>query len=733
MRENQQEDIFLPCDDRLVAVNVGPDPTYGSLVYDTNKNNEYDGERSAWLQSAFRVIKRPLGAANAIGFQLYFTGNGETKGGFFVDTGDGSSTQPDAPGTTTASGGSGMVATGSVGSAYATIWNKQPTTYTTTNQGASGGIIIGQGSYNDGGPFHVGNKNDKHKNGIDADGNPINSLHIDTEANFYRNQAQDGPLRFENDYQKGQDAPIVVPVHLGWTGQDWAWWSTSYFYNPDPTPNRPTPYYPYYPYNPLNPTVPTTGNPTVPTVGRPTTRTPTISVPTTGAVNPTFSGGVAGGGSVTNPYFGGGGGGAPVVTGGTDGGSTGTNGGDTTGGGLTKGGGDNTAGGTPQPGDIIGYTDDGIPIRQPPSYNPKSNPPTGPNPPGNGGQPSGGNPTPTGPAIPHIPPDIPIYVLPDLPVISDVINGNIQSGGPLMNMISSTGAVVSQGTQYAGQNYNPNAATGGLFNSALASGSAASAVNKSNNSDPLCGAASSFAAQGGNIAPSPAPSTSPTPPSPSPTPSPTPSPAPSTTTGGKGDPYVYTQTPRDTTDTGKQRSRYKRGTASGGICYHPSETDLRDIPVGLVPQNTSLSTTTVTVGPNAYFAAGVPELVNGSIKSGYRWGVDTTTGDLVFYSISFSQPPIEAIRFCNAGQVIRWRSTENFYGELSHANTGNQRYSFPDTTGTVLVNTLVAADGATSLVLNGHTGGSGPTSTTMKAWLKMRGMDGLDYLIAGYQ
>jgi hypothetical protein len=160
---------------------------------------------------------------------------------------------------------------------------------------------------------------------------------------------------------------------------------------------------------------------------------------------------------------------------------------------------------------------------------------------------------------------------------------------------------------------------------------------------------------------------------------------------------------------------------------------LRDIPVGLVPQNTSLSTTTVTVGPNAYFAAGVPELVNGSIKSGYRWGVDTTTGDLVFYSISFSQPPIEAIRFCNAGQVIRWRSTENFYGELSHANTGNQRYSFPDTTGTVLVNTLVAADGATSLVLNGHTGGSGPTSTTMKAWLKMRGMDGLDYLIAGYQ
>jgi hypothetical protein len=147
-----------------------------------------------------------------------------------------------------------------------------------------------------------------------------------------------------------------------------------------------------------------------------------------------------------------------------------------------------------------------------------------------------------------------------------------------------------------------------------------------------------------------------------------------------------------------------------------------------------MSTTTITVGPNAYFAAGVPELANGSIKSGFRWGADTTTGDLVFYSISFSQAPIEMMRLCNAGQVIRWKSTESAYGELSHANTGNQRYSFPDTTGLVFVNTLVGADnGAGTLVTNGHTGGSGPVGAGIKAWLRMRAQDGLDYFVAGYQ
>lgn len=741
MRENQQEDIFLPCDDRLVAVNVGPDYHYGSLVYDTNQNNEFDADRSAWLQSAFRVLKRPLGGPNAIGFQLYFSGNGETKGGWFVDIGDGSSTKPNVATGSTASAGSGMVATGTVGSSNARIaTGNAPVTYTTTNPGASGGVIIGQGSYNDGGPFHVGNKADKHVNGFDADGNPINSLHIDTGANFYKNQAEDGPLRFEDTYQSGQDAPVVVPVHLGWTGQDWAWWSTSYFYNPDPTP-KPNPYpYPYpYPYGDPVPTpgptptpTPTPYNPNpnpypwVPTGGTPTPGGPTWGP---GVGNPGYVP-VSTGGPVT-PSWGGGGGGDP-------GGGNVPTGGDISQGGVTGGGTTGTgAGGTPQPGDVIGYTDDGIPIRQPPNppgYNPQ---PPSPSPDGGGGGGGGGGQPPapqppTGPSTPHIPPDIPVYVLPNLPVVQDVI-GSISTTGGTMNTIASTGAIVSQAMQFAAQNYGNGDTSGNLFNNPVASPSGSAAANKNSNSDPACGGMSSFAAQGGTTPSSPAPSPSPTPPSPSPAPSPTPSPAPASTGGGEGDPWDYTQAPRDTTDGSKQKSKYKRGTASGGICFHPSETDLRDIPAGLVPPNTSMSTTTVTVGPNAYFAAGVPELANGGIKSGYRWGVDSATGDLVFYSISFSQPPLEAVRFCNTGQVIRWRSTENVYGELSHANTGNQRYSFPDVTGYVGIISAVVADGGGTLVTNGHTGGSGPASAAIAKWIKIRASDGADYFIEGYQ
>jgi len=63
--EKEQEDLFFPCDPRLVAVNVNGDPELASTVWDLNSNNEYDRERCARLHSAFRVIKRPLGVSNA--------------------------------------------------------------------------------------------------------------------------------------------------------------------------------------------------------------------------------------------------------------------------------------------------------------------------------------------------------------------------------------------------------------------------------------------------------------------------------------------------------------------------------------------------------------------------------------------------------------------------------------------------------------------------------------------
>ena len=236
MRENVQEDVFLSCDSRLVAVNVGADGACGTLVCDTNQNNAFDPLRSAWLQSAFRVIKSPLGSFNAVGFQLNISGKQDTKGGYFIDFGDGGTT-----------------------SGY-TSGNTVPIN---TNTPRSSGIIIGQGSWTDGGPFHPGNTNDKHKHGTDADGNPINAQHLWTQSLFYRDQYRDGPLRFENiPYQMGQDQALIVPVHLTYTGADWAWYSTSYFYKTPPPP----PYTPYEPpdepYDPYDPGPP--GNPTDP-------------------------------------------------------------------------------------------------------------------------------------------------------------------------------------------------------------------------------------------------------------------------------------------------------------------------------------------------------------------------------------------------------------------------------------------------------------------------------------
>ena len=176
--ENYQEDLFFPADGRLVAVNVAGDPEMGTLVYDLNSANEYDAERYARLQSAFRVLKHPLGVANALGFQLGASGQSDTGGGWFVDNVPG---DPER-------------------------------------------IVIGQGSAGSGGPLDCGDGKCKHFYGKDEDGNPIGSLHITTRALFRKNNSEDGPIRFEDVYEEGEDGQFVYPVHLGWTGFDWALW-----------------------------------------------------------------------------------------------------------------------------------------------------------------------------------------------------------------------------------------------------------------------------------------------------------------------------------------------------------------------------------------------------------------------------------------------------------------------------------------------------------------------------
>jgi hypothetical protein len=137
---------------------------------------------------------------------------------------------------------------------------------------------------------------------------------------------------------------------------------------------------------------------------------------------------------------------------------------------------------------------------------------------------------------------------------------------------------------------------------------------------------------------------------------------------------------------------------------------------GMVPPGVTLNDFYVICAPNAYFGVGVPNLVNGSIQAGYRWGVDPTNGDLVFSSVSYAQTPVEAMRFTNTNQSIQWQNGVYSYGELYHQNTADRRYTFPDSAGTVaLFNTGVYPSGALTAISAGF--GSGPVNPIVYRWI----------------
>jgi hypothetical protein len=108
------------------------------------------------------------------------------------------------------------------------------------------------------GPFHGGHAQDKHHLLDDADGNPLNSGHISTNAYFYRDRDKDGPLLFEGDYPNPAPLPLQSRVHLTWDGSGshagsgtgtqnghWRWWAEVSTVSPDvpstpKVPNTPT-------------------------------------------------------------------------------------------------------------------------------------------------------------------------------------------------------------------------------------------------------------------------------------------------------------------------------------------------------------------------------------------------------------------------------------------------------------------------------------------------------------
>ena len=94
---------------------------------------------------------------------------------------------------------------------------------------ASGGAGVAVAAAEGGGPFSVGYVNDRHKLGVDKDGNPINPLHLITEALFERNEEEDGPLDFSRlPYPGGEVYDQLAEVFLSWddSTEKWRWWTT---------------------------------------------------------------------------------------------------------------------------------------------------------------------------------------------------------------------------------------------------------------------------------------------------------------------------------------------------------------------------------------------------------------------------------------------------------------------------------------------------------------------------
>lgn len=535
--EAQQEDLFFPCDPRLFAVNVAGNPECGSLVFDLNKANEPDSGRGAYLQSAFRVVKLPLGQPNAIAFQLDLTGKKDTQGGFFCEIMRADAMEMPPP-------------PGASGPGKTVVEGEAPP--------KEGGFGFGEGSHNYGGPFHVGVKEDKHHHGVDADGNPINCLHIWTSANFFMNRIADGPIRFELEYKEGNEREFVVPCHLAWTGADWASWTTCSWYVP-PGEKTTTP-------------------------GRPTTgdRYRKLPPPLPGT--------------------------APLE--------------------LLR----------PRP--LTNPLDYGIMVES---------------------AQAGANTQPLVPSWPDV----------ATPGVAQPIGDGREIGsGVPMNMVATLSAMVAPAMIARPENYSSTSQSTGLFDYAGGAGSsdpsqASAAANaaKADGSSPATIVASAFGAQGGNVDDGGSGG--------------------GTNYGGEGDPWLYTQTPSGQITTGKKMSKYPGGTAPGGIVYHPAETDLRDLEeYGMVPPNTTLSEVYVVVAPYASFGAGIPDLAVGSVKSGYSWSYDTDTGDLVFYSHSFTVKS-EALRFTNPGQEISWKSGQDFAATFTHAHTAARTHTFMDVTANV--------------------------------------------------
>ena len=236
--ETQQTEVFIPAAHGLVTSHMG-DPKLSTAVVDLAPDDRVDGSRRALLRSHLRVVKLPLGTTpGRIGGLSWWIGNAGIGG---------------------AGGGAVGVQPGRIGdtrSGYVTDI-APPNGLATTSRGAPDPVVHGLASCNHGGPLDVGGLNDRHRIGVDEDGNPINPLHISTNALFRSPESgspgslksgtdRDGPLLFEPGKPPvvKLGSGIARRVHLQFDDQSgkWLWWSEDEIdddYIPPKTPPPP--------------------------------------------------------------------------------------------------------------------------------------------------------------------------------------------------------------------------------------------------------------------------------------------------------------------------------------------------------------------------------------------------------------------------------------------------------------------------------------------------------------
>lgn len=269
--ETEQDVHFHLTDSRIPLVHVNGSPSFGRLVFDLTNDNEPDEERHARLHTMMRVVKNPAGMGNLVAWNLTKTGRGDGFGGMVVDESALQTSKPkrgpssgtplgdrrrlrDVLSGTAPVGGFGTVsplrntrlpsgAAGIVGAFLGPNGGIPPRGFSTglgairtissTGGSGTGSVAIGAVSAHMGGPLHVGTNKDAHSLGNDLDGNPVNPVHITTEALFINPNAtyQDGPLDLWPRKLGGFEPEYITDVRFGWdhVNNVFGWYSFSAF------------------------------------------------------------------------------------------------------------------------------------------------------------------------------------------------------------------------------------------------------------------------------------------------------------------------------------------------------------------------------------------------------------------------------------------------------------------------------------------------------------------------